>query len=224
MNQQQAWNKEYKDSQGVPTSTRIRPSSALKRFLKYIESHSLTSGKQIIDLGCGIGRNSLYLLDQGYDVTAVDFATHALQKLEKTVASHPRRSALVVKQMDLSKKFPFEDNSFDLALDSVTTMTLTPADWKTFESELRRVVKPGGLFLSWVLSRDDGVIQEHAPGQSTYTVDISGITDYYFTEKDLRALYKRWELLEIEEVRKSDVFYGRTYERRIWWAIFRNTK
>ncbi len=80
MNQQQAWNNEYQNAQGVPTSTRTKPSSAVRRLTEYLEDHEIDPGKRVIDLGCGIGRNSFYMAELGYEVTAVDFAESALKK------------------------------------------------------------------------------------------------------------------------------------------------
>lgn len=42
----------------------------------------LLRGKTILDLGCGDGRNSLYLTEKGYDVTAVDFSDSGLAKIK----------------------------------------------------------------------------------------------------------------------------------------------
>lgn len=224
MEQQQAWNKEYRHVKGVPTSTRIRPSSAVKRLFNYIQEHNIKTGKRIIDLGCGTGRNSIYLLDQGNDVTAVDFARSALAKLEATAHSHPARQHLSVAQVNLAHKLPFADNAFDIALDIVTTMTLLPRERPGFEAELRRIVRPGGLFLSWVLSINDGVLKEKAPGKTSTTIHETGITDYYFAEHELSDLYKQWELLKLDEVSKRDSFYGKEYERRIWWMVLKNNK
>lgn len=197
---------------------------AVKRLLAYIKTHNMSPGKRVIDLGCGIGRHSLYLLDQGYDVTAVDFAESALAKLREAAKDHPSKQHLAIKQLNLAEKLPFADNSFDIALDIVTTMTLLPRERPGFEAELRRIVRPGGLFLSWVLSRNDSVLKEMAPGKNATTVEESGVTDYYFTERELKDLYKKWELLEMDEVSKRDTFYGKEYERRIWWMLLRNTK
>jgi len=224
MNQQQAWNQEYQNAQGVPTSTRTTPSSAIKRLLDYIVEHKLEVGKDAIDLGCGIGRNALYLADQGYHVMAVDFAESALEKFRDKLEDSPQAQRISLKQMNLAKKLPFPDNSFDLATDIVTTMTLTPDELPGFEAELRRVVRPNGLFLTYVLSADDGFLEATAPGKSATTVEESGITDNYLSEAQLRKLYKDWEVLEMNKIEKLDHFYGKNYMRRIWWILLRNHK
>jgi SAM-dependent methyltransferase len=224
MNQQQAWNQEYQNTQGVPTSTRTTPSSSVKRLLGYIAEHKLELGKDAIDLGCGVGRNALYLAEQGYRVMAIDFAESALAKFRQTLVGNSLAGSIVTKQIDLAAALPFADNSFDLATDIVTTMTLTPDELPGLEVELRRVVRPGGLFLTYVLSRDDGFLEVTAPGEATTTVEESGITDNYLSEGQLRDLYKAWEVLEMDKVEKVDHFYGKNYTRRIWWMLLKNNK
>ena len=222
MDQQQAWNQEYSIAQGIPTSTRTTPSSAVKRLLEYIKKHRLETGKKTIDLGCGIGRNTLYLVEQGYRVTAVDFAESALEKFHHTLEKSPYSDRVTLKQIDLAKPLPFADDSFDIAIDIVTTMSLTPQEIVGLEAELRRIMRPDGLFLTYVLSDDDGFLAATAPSQTTTTIKKTGITDNYFSEKRLRELYKHWHVLELAKVEKIDFFYGKNYTRRIWWVLLRN--
>lgn len=224
MNQQQAWNQEYSNAQGVPTSTRTTPSSAVKRLLEYIAEHNLAVGKEAIDLGCGIGRNALYLAEQGYHVTAVDFAESALEKFGHALEGNPLADHIALKQVNLAERLPFANDSFHLATDIVTTMTLTPDEMPGFEEELRRIMRPNGLFLTYVLSDDDGFLEAMAPGKTATTVEESGITDNYFSEKQLRNLYKRWQVLTVDKIEKVDHFYGKNYTRRIWWMLLKNSK
>lgn len=224
MNQQQAWNNEYQNTQGVPTSTRTEPSSAVKRLTEYLDGHEVTLGKRVIDLGCGIGRNAFYMAQRGFEVTAVDFADNSLKKLEAAKAKRPGGERIVTKHVHLAKRLPFPDNAFDLAMDIVTTTTLVPEELIAFEAELRRIVRPGGLFLTYVLATDDGYLQSVNPGQTQTTVKESGITDNYLSADRLRYVYGKWTVLEMDKVGKLDLFYGREYTRRIWWVLMENTK
>jgi ubiquinone/menaquinone biosynthesis C-methylase UbiE len=224
MNQQTAWNNEYRNAQGVPTSTRTTPSSAVKKLLDYIAKHEPNLGKEVIDLGCGIGRNALYLAKQGYHVMAVDFAESAIEKFRIMLEDKPEADNIQLQQLNLAETLPFSDNSFDVATDIVTTMTLTPDELPALEKELRRVIKPKGLFLTYVLSDDDGFLAATNPGGISTTVETSGITDNYFTEEYLKKIYKEWEILVLDKVEKTDHFYDKNYTRRIWWMLLQNKK
>lgn len=214
-----AWDNEYQNTKGVPTSTRTTASSAVTRLISYITEHRPDLGKTAIDLGCGIGRNSLYLAGLGYRVTAVDFAESALRKFEASLTGRPEKDYITLKHLSLADPLPFQDGTFDLAVDAVTTMTLEPDELVHFEQELRRIVKPKGLFLSYVLASDDGFLEATSPGAKSTTVEKSGITDHYFSENYLRSVYREWNILVLDKIEKPDDFYGKTYTRRIWWML-----
>ena len=222
MSQKTAWEQEYTQEKGVPTSTRTKPSSAVVRLTEYIQTHNLSIGKHALDVGCGAGRNSIYLAQQGFQVTAIDFARPALDRMQTTIQNERLEDQITAQQCDLTGQLPFDDNSFDCAIDIVSTISLTPEEMRNLEQELRRIVKPGGLFLTYVHSRDDGYLAEAAPGRTSYTIE--GLTDHTWAEEELRKLYEKWEVLALDKTEKLDDFYGKQYTRRIWWMLLKNSK
>lgn len=55
---------------------------------------------EILDLGCGIGADTLYLLERGYNVLSYDFSVEALKSIENNI---PNSKTLY---LDMMKKFP----------------------------------------------------------------------------------------------------------------------
>ena len=90
-----------------------------------------------------------------------------------------------------------------------------------FESELRRVVKPCGVFLSYVMADDDPYLAPRCDKEGYATVPESGLIDRCFSEITLRDVYSHWEFLRLEKVEKQDTFFGREYTRRLWWLLAR---
>ena len=39
--------------------------------------------KSLLDLGCGLGRHSIYMASQGFDVTAVDLSEYGINNLKE---------------------------------------------------------------------------------------------------------------------------------------------
>jgi 2-polyprenyl-3-methyl-5-hydroxy-6-metoxy-1,4-benzoquinol methylase len=71
--------------------------------------------RKVLDLGCGIGRNSLYLAENGFDVYAYDLSESGLARL----TAEARKSKLEVKiQKGDMIDLPYETDSFDCILDS----------------------------------------------------------------------------------------------------------
>tara|TARA_Y100000310_G_scaffold332936_1_gene409494 strand:+ start:627 stop:1238 length:612 start_codon:yes stop_codon:yes gene_type:complete len=67
---------------------------------------SFLSGKKILDVGCGPGRDSGYFTDDGFDVTGVDASEEFIKIAKKEV------KGVKFKVMDF-RKLDFKANSFD---------------------------------------------------------------------------------------------------------------
>src|SRR5438067_3315020 len=74
------WDREYTTYKVIPSSTRSLPSKALVLFSELI---GFQNKLKVLDAGCGIGRNSVYLAKKGCEVHAVDFSEAALSQLDK---------------------------------------------------------------------------------------------------------------------------------------------
>ncbi|MFA9376446.1 MAG: class I SAM-dependent methyltransferase [Lachnotalea sp.] len=53
-----------------------------------------------LDIACGDGRNTLFLLENGFDVTGVDFSSKALERLQ--IFAKQNNYLVNTKQIDLS--------------------------------------------------------------------------------------------------------------------------
>src|SRR6476469_2532010 len=77
MTEQMEWNDRYRDG-NLPWDTG-RPSSELQRVL----SRNTIQSCRALELGCGTGTNSVWLVQQGFEVTGIDFAPLAVEQSEK---------------------------------------------------------------------------------------------------------------------------------------------
>lgn len=105
--------------------------------------------KEILDLGCGIGADTLYLLERGYNVLSCDFSNEALKSIQDNI---PNSKTLY---LDMRKKFPIKDNSYSLI---IADLSLHYFDNKTtihIMSEIKRILKQEGILLSRVASVND---------------------------------------------------------------------
>jgi SAM-dependent methyltransferase len=71
------WNDRYRDND-LPWDTG-RPSSELQRVL----SRNAIRPCRALDLGCGTGTNSVWLAQQGFEVTGIDVAPLAVERAEE---------------------------------------------------------------------------------------------------------------------------------------------
>lgn len=97
----------------------------------------LLKGKNILEIGCGPGRDARLLTDRGYHVTGLDLS----EKLVEIARSRVPEAAFLVADM---LTLPFEDNSFDGIWSAATLHHLTIEDMKVAIKEMYRVLKNGG--------------------------------------------------------------------------------
>jgi len=224
MKQYNNWQKEYTDIKGIPTTTRDSVSSAITSLIEFCNTNKLDMGKKVVDLGSGIGRNTIYLAQQGFNVTAIDFIQEALDQLSEKVNNLNLSKNIKIVKGNIAEVLPFRDNAFDSAIDIVSSISLNLSEMAIFESEVRRIVKPNGLFLTYIHSRDDEYLAERSDKQGFYKVPESGLIEHSWKKDELEDLYYRWNIVKLKKREKEDDFYGKKYIRRIWWLLLQNIK
>jgi tellurite methyltransferase len=104
-------------------------------------------GLRVLDVGCGSGRNLVYLMRSGYDVFGIDgdpAAIAAVRRLAANVAPHLAPDNFRVEAIE---QITFPDAFADVVLSSAVLHFAS--DDEHFATMLRsnwRVLKPGGVF------------------------------------------------------------------------------
>lgn len=142
---------------------------------------SLSPGKAL-DLGCGQGRNALFLAQHGFEVTAVDQNELALEILQS-----------IVEQEDLEITVGLYDinsanlkQSYDLIVSTVVLMFLQADRIPAIIRNMQEQTNPGGYNLI-VCAMDT----EDYPCQVPFS--------FTFKEGELADYYKDWELIKYNE-------------------------
>jgi len=100
-------------------------------------------GKNILELGSGLGEASVYFAKLGARVTATDLSSGMLKTVKKLAEKH--RVELEAVQCS-SHHLPFKDDSFDIVY---AANLLHHVDIESTLIEVRRVLKNNGIFVSW---------------------------------------------------------------------------
>src|SRR5438445_7215665 len=103
------------------------------------------SGLRILDAGCGTGGTTVELRRFG-EVVGVDLAWEALEPAHGRGLTALARASI--------ETLPFGDATFDVATSFEVVYHLGVANDAAALSEIRRVLKPGGLFLLRVPAHD----------------------------------------------------------------------
>jgi ubiquinone/menaquinone biosynthesis C-methylase UbiE len=97
------------------------------------------NGKSLLEIGCGLGTDSLQFARGGAHVTALDLTPESVALAEKHFALRGQKGTFVVGD---AENLPFPDNSFDVVY-SFGVLHHTPDTPKAIR-EVYRVLKPGG--------------------------------------------------------------------------------
>lgn len=124
----------------------------------------LTKGGEILEIGCGSGRDSAFLAGQGYSVTATD-ASESM--LKSAVARHPALAAsLYQKSFPLSQDDLFLKREFDGLLCLAVLMHIPDHDLFETARQIGELIAPGGtLVLSSSKGRKDLTVDRDATGR-----------------------------------------------------------
>ncbi|MBI2049158.1 MAG: class I SAM-dependent methyltransferase [Parcubacteria group bacterium] len=145
------WDKEYK--KGAHLALSSTPSEDLQKFLRWFlreyKTPLLSSRSSVLDLGCGNGRNLVYLTKEfGVKGMGIDTSHEAIAQAKKMSVGLPLSYA--VQSIGLPLSVP--DQSQDLVLDMMTSHFLNKGERANLYKEIARVLKPSGwLFLKTFL-------------------------------------------------------------------------
>ncbi len=112
----------------------------------------IAPGMRVFDAGCGGGRNSAYLLREGYDVSGNDMSADAIAQVRALAASlAPGRAHDYRVEPIESTSFP--DAHFDVVIASaVLHFARDTAHFDAMLDQLWRVLKPKGTFFARLAS------------------------------------------------------------------------
>lgn len=107
----------------------------------------LVPGMRVLDVGCGSGRNLVYLLQSGYDVFGVDPESNSIQAVQKLASQLAPHLPAANFRVEAAERISFPDAFADVVLCSaVLHFAGDDAQFRAMLGGAWRVLKRGGLF------------------------------------------------------------------------------
>ncbi|WP_133127435.1 SAM-dependent methyltransferase TehB [Legionella nagasakiensis] len=100
----------------------------------------------ILDVGCGSGRNLLFLGLAGHHVTGIDVNESSLQQIDH-IAQQEKMTNVVTKMHDLHHSLNVAVNAFDFVISTVSLQFLQPERIPSLLTELQLATRVQGLHL-----------------------------------------------------------------------------
>ncbi len=202
-----AWDREYSHLKwGGPAS------------VKDLQAYLLPKSR-ILDAGSGNGR---YLgeLARYYSAVGVDISLTALRSSRAQLA----RSGRFAENLEASiSDLPFKAQAFDGILCYGVLQHLFKEERASAVGEFRRVLREKGVLFFEAFGRGDMRCggEPSIPFEENTFVRQNGIIYHYFTEEEVRSIFKDFKIVELENVIKEKIFRGETYRRHMVKGIFR---
>lgn len=171
----------------------------------------------IIDLGCGSGNDTLYLIEKGMKVISCDQSSNAIRNIQANFSE-----VLDTKCFNMLDGFPFADHSADLIIADLCLHYFREKDTFRIIEEIRRVLTPNGHLIFRVNSIND---TNYGAGKGTEIETRLFMTDdnrlkRFFCDDDIKYFFGDFEFLYSREETMNR--YG--LEKRLYRVCLKNTK
>ena len=119
------------------------PSFAAIKSVETFKKEKLTN---ILELGGGQGRDSLFFAQNNFCVQVLDYSKSGVDNIIKQANILGLAKRITVNIHDVRKPLPFRDESFDGCFSHMLyCMAFTTKELKNLSNEIHRVLKPGGI-------------------------------------------------------------------------------
>ena len=161
--------------------------------------------RDLLELGAGQGRDSLFFARQGFRVTALDFTSSGVEAVVRKAGAQGLDDVLRAAVHDCRDPLPFPDASFDACYSHMLfCMALTTPELEALSWEVRRVLRPGGLHVYTARTTDDpGYGSGTAYGDGLY--GSGGFIVHFFDRQLVARLAAGFDLLEVHEFEEGDL-------------------
>ncbi len=197
--QQQHWEDTFTRT---PEMFGIQPSAPAEIALARFRTEGIMN---ILELGAGQGRDTLFFAACGMYVHALDYSQQGIEAIAQKARDQGLTGQITAVRHDVRHALPFADASFDACYSHMLyNMALTTKELAFLSQEIRRVLMPGGLNIYTARNtRDPHYRQGIHRGEDCY--EQGGFIVHFFSHELVTRLAEGYSTLEIEEFEESSL-------------------
>ena len=188
----------------------LEPSISAKKALNFFKEKKINN---IIELGAGLGRDSIFFAKNNIKIQALDYSSSGIKIINHKIKKNNLSNYISTKLFDVREKLPFKDNSIDACYSHMLyCMALTIADLQKLNNEIHRILKPNGLNIYTVRHTNDGDYKngKHI-GEDLYEND--GFIVHYFSEEKVNSLLNGFKNITLEKFEEG------TFPRKLFFVV-----
>ena len=205
--QSQHWEKNFSSK---PEMFGLEPSIPAKKSLELFKKQNIT---KIIELGAGLGRDTIFFAQNSIHVKVLDYSLSGINVINKKAEKLNLSNFISTKIFDVREKLPFEDNSVDACFSHMLyCMALTNNDLENLNNEIHRILKPKGINIYTVRHTNDGDFKKGIHiGEDLYEND--GFIVHFFSKDKVKSLLKGFENISIDEFEEGG------FPRKLYFVV-----
>ena len=190
--QSQHWESNFSSK---PEMFGFEPSYSAKKALDLFKKNNITN---IIELGAGLGRDTIFFAQNGIYVHAIDYSLSATNIIKKRSKENNLDALIKVENYDIRKKLNCDNENFQACYSHMLfCMALTNQDLKDLSQEIFRVLKKDGFNIYTVRNHTDGDFKKGTHrGEDMY--EMNGFIVHYFSENKIKSLLNGFINISIE--------------------------
>lgn len=176
------------------------PSEAVKQAAQQFKEKGMT---KILELGGGLGRDTLYLAAQGFQVYVLEYTKKGVETIRHRAMEVGMSNLILAKQHDLRNPLPFNQGCFDGCFSHILyCMAFTDEELNFLSQEIKRVLIPDGMNIYTARNTKDPMFGTgiHKGGN---TFEIQGFVIHFFDVTMVKRLAKGYEILGIIELEEG---------------------
>ncbi|MEW2418669.1 class I SAM-dependent methyltransferase [Streptomyces sp. NPDC046866] len=166
--------------------------------------------REVLELGAGHGRDALFFAREGFTVRATDFSPVGLEQLRDAAHARGLDERVATAVHDVREPLPLPDASVDAVFaHMLLCMALSTNEIHALVGEVRRVLRPGGVFVYTVRHTGDA----HYGAGTAHGDDIfelGGFAVHFFGRELVDVLADGWTLDEVHAFEEGEL------PRRLW--------
>lgn len=172
------------------------PSEAAIRAAEIFKVQGYT---QIVELGAGQGRDTLFFAQNGFHVHVLDYAKEGTERIQKKASEHGLSDLIQVTQHDVRQPFPIDSGSMDGCYSHMLyCMAFTTNELIGISHHIRDVLCPGGYNVYTARHVGDAHYgQGIHRGEDLY--EVGGFIVHFFNRDKIDALADGYQVLDVHE-------------------------
>jgi len=165
----------------------------------------IPSGSKVLELGCGVGNDSIAFAEAEHKILATDLSEVAVLQNSQRFNEVPN---LKFKTLDINQPFQMEENSYDVVYARLSLHYFKDSVTRRIFNDIYNVLKPGGILCFMCKSTNDALYGKGDKIEDDMFENEGHVRHFFSKDYAKKCLENTFKIIEIEE--KTELLYGKS--------------